>query len=90
MNILPFVITILMILGMFSLSQFQKIRSPEQESYVAYFKTLRKTRNALVEEVYQKHRKEEKTSSGKTEGKKQGQKKTKVTYFHGPGYKKNC
>ncbi len=55
MNILPFVVTILMVLSLFSLSQFRNSMSPETTLYISYFKTLREARNQLARDVYLKH-----------------------------------
>jgi len=59
MNILPIVITIVLILGMFSLSQFQRNSSLKQDrsTYIAYFRGLRETRNKLEETAYLSERK---------------------------------
>lgn len=68
MNILPFVITILLILGMFSLTQLKQIRSPETKIYISYFETLRQTRNALAHEVYQKEMKKQSKNNASSTG----------------------
>jgi len=54
MNLLPFVIIIVLVLGMFSLSQFRRTNSLEQEknTYVAYFKGLREARNDVEDSAY--------------------------------------
>ncbi|NGX51381.1 MAG: hypothetical protein K1060chlam2_01247 [Chlamydiae bacterium] len=58
MNLLPFVITIVLILGMFSLSQFENANSLQKEKniYVAYFEGLRKARNHLEDSAYKRRR----------------------------------
>ena len=54
MNILPFVITIILILGMFSLSQLKQARSIEKEAFSAYFKDFKKLRNEKVPSISKK------------------------------------
>ncbi|MGE0197535.1 MAG: hypothetical protein AB7N99_01880 [Simkaniaceae bacterium] len=59
MNLLPFVMIIVLILGMFSLSQFQQSISLEKEknAYLAYFIGLRESRNDCEDSVYVNARK---------------------------------
>lgn len=56
MNILPFIIVIIMILGLFSLSQFQGAitEKKEHQLYLAYFRGLRETRNHKECTAYKK------------------------------------
>ncbi len=58
MNLLPFVTLILIILGLFSLSQFQGIVAQKKENqiYLAYFKGLRETRNKKEKDAYKQTR----------------------------------
>jgi len=59
MNLLPFIIIIILVLGMFSLSQFQRSHSLEKEKnlYIIYFKGLRQIRNDLENAYYEKAKK---------------------------------
>ena len=54
MNLLPLTLIIILILGIFSLSQFQRSLSLESEkiTYISYFKGLRGARNKLENSAY--------------------------------------
>jgi hypothetical protein len=75
MNLLPFVMIIVFVLGMFSLSQFQRNNSLEKEknAYIAYFKGLRESRNGLEDMAYVNARNEisHSTTSSKTSSSEQ-------------------
>lgn len=56
MNLLPFVMIIIMILGLFSISQFQGAitQKKEHQLYLAYFHGLRETRNEKEKTAYKR------------------------------------
>ena len=56
MNLLPFVLIIVVILSLFSLSQFERsiVQKKETQIYLAYFKGLRETRNRKATLGYKK------------------------------------
>jgi len=62
MNLLPFVMIIILVLGLFSLSQFQSSLSLEKtkDAYVAYFKGKREVRNQREALAYEENIKESK------------------------------
>jgi len=85
MNLLPFVMIIVLVLGMFSLSQFQRNNSLEKEknTYIAYFKGLRETRNDLEDMAYvnAKKRKTNHTPSSSTTSEPQEKDDIKERHF---------
>lgn len=76
MNLLPFVMIIVLVLGLFSLSQFQSSLSLEKtkDAYVAYFKGKREVRNQREALAYEESIKESKWVAAENEEKD-------LTYF---------
>lgn len=72
MNVLPFIVVIIMVLGLFSLSQFQGAvtQKKERQLYLAYFRGLRETRNNKEINAYKKSRVKRKTEEKSGEEKK--------------------
>lgn len=72
MNLLPFIVVIIMVLGLFSLSQFQGAvtQKKEHQLYLAYFRGLRETRNDKEITAYKKSRVKKKTDEKSGEKKK--------------------
>ena len=60
MNLLPFVIIMVIILSLFSLSQLQKSSTilKEKKCYTGYFENFRLARNAIEKKAYEKKLKE--------------------------------
>lgn len=81
MNLLPFVMIVIMVLSLFSLSQFENalIKKKENQIYCAYFKGLRKARNDKIETAY-KNSLGKKTKDG-TLPKEENKKKISHKYF---------
>ncbi|MEM8727758.1 MAG: hypothetical protein AAGE99_03515 [Chlamydiota bacterium] len=90
MNLLPFIIIIIMVLSLFSLSQFEGalIQKKENQIYLAYFKGLREARNEKEKIAYKKtlvkNKEDKKTAVRK------GLKKKRQKYFreHRLGWEK--
>lgn len=79
MNLLPFVMIIIVILSLFSLSQFEnyKIKNTEIKLYRAYFTSLRKARSNKEKKIYKE---KPTTTTQKSSSQEQKKPKTKL-YF---------
>ncbi len=54
MNILPFIITMILILSMLSFSQLKQVRSIETKAFSAYFKDFKQLRNEKIPKISKK------------------------------------